>query len=192
MFPKRSCSPQEIIWRSRVTPKGDGSRVGERRRVGEGVGVARTGTALAAPLLVTFAVRLSALCSCSRARALALALACCSLAGCGPTYVEAEAPVGVAAYPRVYDRGYYYYWVGDRWYVERHGAWFYYPTEPAFLYHHRQRWHAHPGHGHRHHYDGPRFAPPRRAAPAVRRMTPPARRSAPPARRAAPPAMRRR
>jgi len=95
-------------------------------------------------------------------------------------YVEAEAPIGVAAYPRVYDRGYVYYWGGDHWYVQRDGAWFYYRSEPAFLYRQRRHWYGPAPYRHRPYYDGPRYAPHRHVAPPARRLAPPARRSAPP------------
>lgn len=108
--------------------------------------------------------------------------------GHSAAYVEAEVPVAVETYPRAYYDGQIVYWVGDRWYVRRNGIWFYYRTEPEYLYRYRYGWrggyYAPPP---RRLYPGPYY---RRAAPPVRRYAPPARRYAPPARRYAPPAHR--
>lgn len=101
--------------------------------------------------------------------------------GCESTaYVQAEAPVTVATYPHVYEDGYDYYWVRDRWYVQRDGVWFYYPTEPAFLYRHRIHW-VRPRYRRWDYYGRPYRGPYRYAAPPARREAPPARREAPPA-----------
>jgi len=103
------------------------------------------------------------------------------LTGCESTaYVQAEAPVTVATYPHVYEDGYDYYWVHDRWYVQRGGVWFYYPTEPGFLYRHRVHWRG-PRYRHWDYYGRPYRAPYRHAAPPARLSAPPARRAAPPA-----------
>jgi hypothetical protein len=112
---------------------------------------------------------------------LALLVAACSTMACtSSAYVEADAPVTVATYPHVYEDGYVYYWVGDRWYVQRDGVWFYYRTEPPFLYRHRVHWVGTP-HRHWDYYRRPYASPYRRSAPPVRRSAPPARRAAPPA-----------
>jgi len=111
----------------------------------------------------------------------ALFAASCLTTACESTaYVEADAPVTVATYPHVYEDGQVYYWVGDRWYMQRDGVWFAYRTEPAFLYRHRLHWSRAPRRRWDY-YERPYRAPYRREAPPARREAPPARREAPPA-----------
>jgi hypothetical protein len=130
-------------------------------------------------------------------RAAVLLVSMLGLSGCygsSSGFVEAEyVPARVETYPHAHYQGRVVYLIGDRWYVRNGGVWFYYPTEPSYLYRYRLRWY--PGHQHglygpyHHHYR--RSVPPaRHAAPPARRIAPPARESAPPARRAAPPARR--
>jgi hypothetical protein len=120
-----------------------------------------------------------------------------ALSGCYGTssaFVEAEyVPAHVHTYPHAHYDGRVVYLIGDRWYVRDRGVWFYFRTEPSYLYRYRLRWY--PGHRHwpespyHHHYR--RTVPPaRHAAPPARHAAPPARQSAPPVRRSAPPARR--
>jgi hypothetical protein len=113
----------------------------------------------------------------------AAALAVSTLPGCfgtTSTYVEADVPVDVEAYPRTYYDGHVVYWVGDRWYVQDRGAWFYYRSEPAHLRHYRAYWHDNYVSPRRErHYYRPYQYSDRRAAPPARRQAPPARRRAP-------------
>lgn len=127
-------------------------------------------------------------------RTVALLVSMLGLNGCYGTssaWVEAgHVPAHVEIYPHAHYDGRVVYLIGDRWYVRHGGAWFYYSTEPAYLYQYRLRWY--PGHRHgprqvyHHHYR--RAVPPaRHAAPPARHSVPPMRQGAPPARRSAPP-----
>jgi hypothetical protein len=104
------------------------------------------------------------------------------LGGCVATtsaYVEADGPVDVEAYPQTYYGGRVVYWGGDRWYVRDRGAWFYYRSEPAYLYDYRARWRGYSAPPVRHYYRPYRAPYYRRAAPPAPRALPPVRRSAP-------------
>jgi hypothetical protein len=102
-----------------------------------------------------------------------------AVVGCtSSAYVEAEAPVAVETYPSTYYDGHVVYWIGDRWYFRRGGAWVYYRTEPVYLHDHRHGWGGYyrpppPYYRSRPHYYRPHYYQPHRQA------APPARRSAP-------------
>ncbi|MDF3068486.1 MAG: hypothetical protein K0R38_4087 [Polyangiaceae bacterium] len=73
------------------------------------------------------------------ARFVAPFLVTVALGGCRPAaspYTRVAPPPAVERYPRVEHRGYHFYRVHDRWYVQNRGAWFVYepPREPQNLW----------------------------------------------------------
>jgi hypothetical protein len=64
-----------------------------------------------------------------------LALGAGLLVGCAAAkpYEPVQPPPGGVRYPRTLHQGHVFYWVDDRWYVQRQGQWFAYRPPPQPL-----------------------------------------------------------